>query len=292
MSLISLFDLNLEKIENLFRYAEFFKNKKTDSLFSNHIVAHLFFEPSTRTRMSFETATYRLGAKSVLLSGSHGTSLEKEESPLDTVKNVAAMNPDLLVVRCADTVDLAQCQKQLRVPIINAGWGKLGHPSQALLDILCLREKLNGISGQRILFVGDTRHSRVFASHQELSQILKYEIAVCGPEHLIFKGFQGVRFTSLDEGLRWCDSAYFLRYQKERFDTDDMLVGWDAYQLNEVSIKHMKSNAFFMHPGPVNWGREITESVLGDSRNLILNQVTWGVYLRMALIYATFRNEI
>lgn len=293
MSLLSLKGLNSEKVRNLFLMARFFKEKKASSPLQDKLVAHIFFEPSTRTRLSFETATFRLGAKSLLISGSVGTSLEKKETYLDTLMNVSVMGPDTMVVRCGDDVDLNQIASTVGIPVINAGWGTQGHPTQALLDIFTLVEKGVDITNLNLLFVGDIKHSRVFASHAELSAILGYKIGFCGPDNFKRLSFQGPCFNNLKDGLEWASVTYVLRYQKERFEGSTNLdsMNWKEFQINSDSLKNLKSGSYFMHPGPVNWGTEIAQELMADDRNLILDQVRHGVCLRTALLYESLGGK-
>lgn len=304
MSVVSLSDLTLQQVESTFINSDFFKAKNVNPLLSDIVVANVFFEPSTRTRMSFEMATLRLGAKSILFNGKIGTSLEKEETLSDTVLNIAAMKPDIMVIRCGDDLNLRAVQKDIDIPIINAGWGTQGHPTQALLDIATLRSKGRNTAHERILFVGDIKHSRVVASHRELAAVLKYEIAFCGPTSLMPMDSKVPIFKSLSEGLAWATTVIFLRFQKERHQLGGAHAEGGSlqevnhspkpseFQLNKETLKLLKNDAYFMHPGPVNWGVEMTNDVLNDSRCLILNQVNHGVYMRMALIYLVSKREL
>ncbi len=293
MSVVSLSDLTLQQIESTFINSDFFKTKKPNPLLSDIVVANVFFEASTRTRMSFEMATLRLGAKSVLFSGKVGTSLEKEETLSDTVLNIAAMKPDVMVIRCGDDLDLRDMQKRIDVPIINAGWGAKGHPTQALLDIATLRGRDRNLAAEKVLFVGDIKHSRVVSSHLELAAHLKYEVAFCGPSSFIPADTKVPVFKSLKEGLAWATTVIFLRFQKERHQAGaSEAFKPSEFQLNKETLKLLKNDALFMHPGPVNWGVEMTEDVLKDPRCLILDQVNHGVFIRMALIYLVARREL
>lgn len=293
MSFVSISDLSFQQVESIFINSDFFKSKNVNPLLSDIVVANVFFEPSTRTRMSFEMAALRLGAKSILFNGKVGSSLEKEESYIDTVLNIAAMKPNMMVIRSNDELNLEDVKTQIDVPVINAGWGTKGHPTQALLDIATLRANDRPISREKILFVGDIKHSRVVSSHIELAKILNYEIAFCGPEVFLPTGTSFKVFNNLKEGLSWATSAIFLRFQKERHQPNTgVAVKTSAYQLNLETLKFVKNDCFIMHPGPVNWGVEMTEDVLKDSRSLILDQVNQGVYVRMALIYLVAKGEL
>lgn len=292
MSVVSLSDLTLQQVESVFINSDFFKSKNVNPLLSETIVANIFFEPSTRTRMSFEMATMRLGAKSLLFNGKVGTSLEKDETYLDTLLNIVAMRPNIMVIRCGEEVDLKSLTKQIHIPIINAGWGTQGHPSQALLDMATLRSKDKHLAHEKILFVGDIKHSRVVSSHLELGSILKYEVAFCGPEAYMPTNSKVPVFRSLKDGMAWATTVIFLRFQKERHQQGNEPMKTDSFQLNKETLKYLKNDSLFLHPGPVNWGVEMTEDVLRDPRCMILEQVNQGVYIRMALIYLLAKGEL
>jgi aspartate carbamoyltransferase catalytic subunit len=292
MSVVSLSELTLQQVESVFINSDFFKTKNVNPLLSETIVANIFFEASTRTRMSFEMATMRLGAKSILFSGKMGTSLEKDESYLDTLLNIAAMKPNMMVLRCGDDVDLRTIAQQIDIPVINAGWGAKGHPSQALLDIATLRSKDKRMEKERVLFVGDIKHSRVVSSHLELASIMKYEVAFCGPIAYMPTNSKVPVFSTLKEGMAWATTVNFLRVQKERHQMGGESVKTEPFQLNAETLKYLKSDSLFLHPGPVNWGVEMTEDVLKDPRCMILDQVNHGVYIRMALIYMVSKGEL
>ncbi len=294
MSVISLANLTLQQVEATFINSDFFKSKNVNPLLSEVIVANVFFEPSTRTRMSFEMAALRLGAKSILFNGKVGSSLEKDESFTDTVLNIGAMKPNIMIIRCGNDLDLHSLSKQVGIPMINAGWGSKGHPTQALLDIATLKAKDKQLSHEKILFVGDIKHSRVVASHLELSSHLGYQIAFCGPADFIPSDAKIPVFSSLKDGMAWATTVYFLRVQKERHQEDnkERTKKTAAFQLNSESLKFLKPDNLFMHPGPVNWGVEMTNDVLKDSRCLILDQVNQGVYMRMALIYLVSKGQL
>lgn len=251
--------------------------------------ALLFFEPSTRTRFSFEAACSRAGYHPLILDGGIGTSLEKGETIEDTIYNIQAMRPLFFVIRCHDHVDLPQIERHLQVPIINAGWGRKGHPTQALLDAVTMVESWGRVEDKKILFIGDIRHSRVVASHIELAKILGYRIGFCGPDNFLPQvPVEGAEiFNHLGEALLWADAVVALRVQKERHDNENIFLIEDYrenYGLNVARLKGLKSDALVLHPGPVNYGVEIETEVLSDPRCKILTQVENGAFLREALI--------
>ncbi|MGZ3803289.1 MAG: aspartate carbamoyltransferase catalytic subunit [Pseudobdellovibrionaceae bacterium] len=288
-SLIEIANLDLSKIEALFLSALEFSRNPATSNFAAKTAALLFFEPSTRTRFSFETAAARLGLHPLLLDGASGTSLEKGESIEDTVLNISAMEPSAMVIRCGDEVDLYSLQKKLKVPILNAGWGKKAHPSQALLDALTLKANGRDLKKEKLLVVGDIKHSRVMSSHFQLAKILGYEIGVCGPQEFLPENPSGVHFTNLMEGLSWATSVMALRVQHERhsekYSQKNLGASYrEQYGLSLQKLKSWKSDGLVMHPGPVNYGVELDLDVNQDPRCKILEQVKWGTYLRQALL--------
>ncbi len=295
-SLINLSQLSKKNIELLFSESLGLKSKNTLNLGQQNAnvgktAALLFFEPSTRTRFSFEAACVRAGYHPMILDGAHGTSLEKGESILDTVLNIEAMRPSFFIIRADHALDLNQLANQISVPLINAGWGSHGHPTQALLDGLTLFEKWETLQNKKILFIGDIRHSRVVASHFELAKILGYQIGICAPAEFLPKqniennSFQ--YFKTLNQGLSWADAVMALRVQKERHLADsasEILNYSQHYGLNLSNIKQLHEKAWILHPGPINYGIEMESEILLDPRSLILKQVENGVFLREALI--------
>lgn len=256
-------------------------------------VALMFFEASTRTRLSFEMAAHRVGLQTVLFDGGQKTSLEKGETLEDSILNVAAMRPQALVIRCGDQVDLLRISQQVgehfQVPVLNAGWGQQGHPSQALLDYYTLFESFGSLRGLKVLILGDAKHSRVIASHLELSQALGIELSYCGPDFLAPKDFKGRHFQSLSEALSWADAVYCLRFQFERHSTELGISQADYishFQLSEKVIDQsaQNKNLKVLHPGPVNQGLEIEQGLTLSSRSLVFQQVQNGVLVRQALL--------
>jgi aspartate carbamoyltransferase catalytic subunit len=293
MSFLSVSNFSVDQLENLFRTAIFFKTKDVKPKLENKIISLIFFEPSTRTRMSFEMAALRLGAKVNLLNGKAGTSLEKDETQEDTVRNIAAMKPDLLVIRCNDDLDLKQMATEVKPAILNAGWGTQGHPTQALLDILTIKEQDRNIHNEKILFVGDVKHSRVVSSHIELAKLLGYEIAFCGSAEMMPANSTAKYFDKLSDGLEWATTLYSLRVQLERHTEKLSLESFiSQYQVNSSSLAKWKKNGLILHPGPVNYGIELSQEIFKDPRNVILNQVEHGVLIRMALIYHFLKEAL
>lgn len=284
-ALIEIANLDFPKIESLFLSALEFSKIPNSQSFAAQTAALLFFEPSTRTRFSFETAAARLGLHPLLLSGGSGTSLEKGERVEDTVLNIAAMGPAAMVIRCGDEVDLWDLQSKISIPILNAGWGKRAHPTQALLDVLTLRAGGRDLRKEKLLVVGDVKHSRVMGSHFELAKILGYEIGVCGPRDFMPENPSARYFTNLEEGLAWASSVMALRVQHERHGERFPVTQYhEIFGLNLQRLQSWNSDGFILHPGPVNYGVELAEDVHRDPRCQILEQVRWGTYLRQALL--------
>ena len=311
-SLITLKNISQASVHHLFSESLKLKNN-----FSQHgltagvyhsgykgTAALLFFEPSTRTRFSFEAACSRAGFHPLILDGGVGTSLEKGETVEDTILNIEALRPLFFVIRCDDMVNLELIEKTVSVPVINAGWGRRGHPTQALLDALTIYEKHRELKGCRVLFVGDIKHSRVVASHIELSRAMGYQIAFSGPPDFmpdlndpLMKQENSPEFIPLfhrlEEGLGWADVVIALRVQKERHDSENMFLIEDYrehFGLNSHNLRFLKPEGLIMHPGPINYGVEIETETLKDSRCVILKQVENGAFLREALIRHLFEK--
>ncbi|QLY24764.1 aspartate carbamoyltransferase catalytic subunit [Bdellovibrio sp. KM01] len=286
-SILDLVSLEKEKIGRLFSTADQLAlNPFLPSKGFGKTGALLFFEASTRTRMSFETACAQLGVHPMLLDGKSGSSLEKGETLEDTVLNVAAMKPAFVVIRSGDELDFKALAVKLEVPIINAGWGKKGHPTQALLDAYTIRKHLGKIEGQKVLIVGDARHSRVAASHLELAKKLNYEVAFCGPVSFLPESAGIKIFNSLSEGLKWATVAMALRVQLERHQVKYSLEDYRKdFGFTVENLKALSANALIMHPGPINQGTEMDAEVLQkDSRCRVLDQVGNGVLVRQAIL--------
>lgn len=295
-SLIELSHFSEKNITQLFQKCidlkiKFHEHKLSDSVLKG-IAVLLFFEPSTRTRFSFEAACARAGVHPLVLGGASGTSLEKGETMEDTIFNLEAMRPLFFVIRCPDNLDLNAIQKQISVPILNAGWGMRGHPTQTLLDAVTLYERWGTLQNKKILFVGDIKHSRVVGSHLQLSSIMNYQIGYCAPIELLPSNYDAKKnqtFDKLEEGLKWADAVVALRVQKERHvdlaRTDHFIADYrEAFGLNSKKLEKFKSDGFILHPGPINYGVELEKEVLKDPRSVILNLVENGAFMRETLV--------
>ena len=287
--------LKEEDIHLIFKTADHFKEvinrpiKKVPSL-RDITIANLFFENSTRTKLSFELAEKRLSADVINFSTSH-SSLNKGETLIDTVKNILAMKVDIVVMRHPNPGAALFLSKNVDACIINAGDGTHEHPSQALLDVFSIKEKLGDIKGKKIAIVGDILHSRVALSNIFALKMLGAEVRLCGPKSLIPKHIHslGVSFsTNFIETLKWCDAVNMLRIQNERLDSNYFPSNREysqLYGLNRNKLKLIKKEIFILHPGPINRGVEITSDVADSENAIILDQVENGVAVRMALIY-------
>lgn len=290
-SMIDLKSFSAVQIEEIFALAKHLKtSSSSDILKTGKTVALMFFEPSTRTRLSFETAAHRCGLGPIIFEGGGKTSLEKGETIEDSVLNVAAMNPQVLVIRCGNEVNLPQLAKQIPQPIINAGWGVKGHPTQALLDLFTLQQRWQNLRGQKLVIVGDVRHSRVAASHLELAKLCGIELAFCGPKEFLptMTSDTDVKiFSDLSAALSWADAVMALRVQFERHGSGMTIFKEDyrhQFGLTVAAMKNFKASGLILHPGPVNHGIEMDTEVLADPRSLVLEQVSCGVFVREALL--------
>jgi aspartate carbamoyltransferase catalytic subunit len=288
-------ELSREDIQQILDTADSFKEistraiKKVPTLRGKTII-NLFFEPSTRTRTSFEIAGKRLSADVINISGSTSSTV-KGENLIDTARNLEAMNPDILVVRhnCSGAPELLA--KFINCPIINAGDGAHEHPSQALLDLLTIRAHKGTLEGLTVAIVGDINHSRVARSNIKAMQTMGMKVRVVGPPPLIPIGIEslGVEVShNLTEAIKDVDVVMVLRIQLER-QNQGLLSSLREYSnyfcLTSKSLAQARDDILIIHPGPVNRGIEIALDVMESPRSLILNQVTNGVAIRMALFY-------
>ena len=287
--------LNKNDIDLIFETANHFKEvinrpiKKVPSL-RGITIANLFFENSTRTKLSFELAEKRLSAD-VLNFSANQSSVKKGETLIDTVNNILAMKVDIVVMRHPNVGAGVFLSKHVDAKIINAGDGTHEHPTQALLDSYSIKEKLGTIKGKKIVIVGDILHSRVALSNIFALKLQGAEVKVCGPTTLIPKYITslGVEVeTNIKKALEWCDVANVLRVQHERMDINYFPSTREYTQLfgiNNEILDNLGKKITIMHPGPINRGVEITSDVADSDQSIILNQVENGVAVRMAVIY-------
>jgi len=287
--------LNKQDIQLIFETADHFKEvinrpiKKVPSL-RDITIANLFFENSTRTKLSFELAEKRLSADVINFSASQ-SSVKKGETLIDTVNNILSMKVDMVVMRHPNPGACVFLSKHVNASIINAGDGAHEHPTQALLDSYSIRERLGDVKGKKVVIVGDILHSRVALSNIFALQLQGAEVMVCGPKTLIPKYIDklGVKVeTNLLKALNWCDVANMLRVQNERMDISyfpSTREYTQQYGVNRDLLDSLEKEITIMHPGPINRGVEITSDVADSKQAIILDQVQNGVAIRMAVIY-------
>jgi aspartate carbamoyltransferase catalytic subunit len=293
--LLGIKNLKTEDINLIFETAENFKEvinrpiKKVPSL-RDITIANIFFENSTRTKLSFEIAEKRLSAEVVNFSSS-GSSVKKGETLLDTVNNILAMKVDMVVMRHASAGAPHFLAKHIDAKIINAGDGTHEHPTQALLDCFSIREKLGEVQGKKVCLFGDILHSRVALSNIFALKKLGADVMVCGPATLLPKHIKdlGVKVElDLRKALEWCDVANVLRIQLER-QTIKYFPSLREYSLyygiNKQILDSLNKQIVIMHPGPINRGVELSSDVADSEHSIILNQVENGVAIRMAVLY-------
>lgn len=293
--LLGIKNITTEDIELIFETADNFKEvinrpiKKVPSL-RDVTIANVFFENSTRTRLSFELAQKRLSADVVNFSAST-SSVKKGETLLDTVNNILAMKVDMIVMRHASAGAPHFLSRHIKANIINAGDGTHEHPTQALLDAYSIREKLNGVAGKKVAIIGDILHSRVALSNIFALNKLGAEVMVCGPPTLLpkFIGKLGVKVElDLQKALVWCDVANVLRIQLERQQLKyfPSLREYALYYgITKKTLDGLKKEIVLMHPGPINRGVELSSDAADSQHSIILDQVENGVAVRMAVMY-------
>ena len=252
---------------------------------ASRYAAFIFFEPSTRTRASFEVASYKLGIQTLCPEFGAGSSLIKGESLVDTVQNIAAMDPDVMIIRYGECAELNDYLRTSEIPVINAGSGKAEHPTQALLDAFTIFESLGDLEQQKVLIVGDIIHGRVAQSNIKLLQALGAEVAICGPDHFVTPVPEGVRrIEKLEEAMDWASVVMALRIQAERHTEEKPLESYhQEFGITQERMKNLGAG-ILLHPGPINHGVEVESEVLKDPRCRVLTQVKNGVYIRAAVL--------
>ncbi len=294
-NLLGAEELSRSEIEWLLQRGRFYKPnsnetpKKLDTLRGCSIV-NLFFEPSTRTRTSFEIAAKRLGADTIGIQA-QGSSLSKGESLVDTLNTLAAMSPDAIVMRHAASGAPHFLSRHLATPMINAGDGRHEHPTQALLDAFTILEVKDTLEGLRVALIGDISHSRVARSNVHLLSKFGVDIVLCGPATMVSgnmtKISPGVTLTyDMNEAVADADVIMMLRVQLERQNVE-IFPKSEYFQFYGLTLEHLKlakPDAIVLHPGPINRGRELSNEVADSQRSMILNQVENGVAIRMAVL--------
>ena len=299
--LLGIKDLSIEEIELIFDTAKMFKEvlsrpiKKVPSL--RHLtIANIFFENSTRTKLSFELAEKRLSADIINFSSSL-SSIIKGESLLDTINNILVMKVDMIIMRHPSPGAPHFISNKINASIINAGDGTHEHPTQALLDSFSIKEKLGSLKGKKIAIIGDILHSRVAISNIYSLKKLGAEVMLCGPKTLMPKfmnEFGVIIENDIKKALKWCDVANVLRIQLERQEIKyfPSLREYSLYfGINKKLLDRINKDIIIMHPGPINRGIEISSDVADSKNSIILDQVENGVAIRMAVMYLLSLNN-
>ena len=293
--LLGLEELTQEELEFILETAKSFKEvssreiKKVPALRGKTVV-NLFYEPSTRTRVSFEVAAKRLSAD-VINIAVETSSVKKGETLIDTGRNIQALKADIIVIRHSASGAAAMLARHVNISVVNAGDGWHEHPTQALLDIFTLKEKLGKISGLKVSIVGDIAHSRVARSNIWALTKLGARVTVCAPKILIPAGIEemGAKVTyDIDEALHGADAVNVLRMQFERDGEEafpKQLEYFKNYGITSERLERAKANIVIMHPGPINRGIEISSEVADGKNSVILEQVTNGIAVRMAVLF-------
>lgn len=293
--LLGIKNITPKDIELVFETADFFKDLinrpvKQVAPMRDVTIANVFFENSTRTRLSFELAQKRLSANVINFAASN-SSVKKGETLLDTVNNILAMKVDMIVMRHASVGAPHFLAKHIKANIVNAGDGTHEHPTQALLDSYSIREKLGDVAGKKVAIIGDILHSRVALSNIFALQKLGAKVMVCGPPTLLpkFIGSLGVQVElDVKKALEWCDVANVLRIQLERQQLKyfPSLREYTLYYgINKKMLDSLKKQIILMHPGPINRGVELSSDAADSAHSIILDQVENGVAVRMAVLY-------
>jgi len=300
-NLIGVKNLNINDIKLIFKTADNFKEvinrpiKKVPSL-RDITIANLFFENSTRTKLSFELAEKRLSADIINFSASQ-SSLKKGESLIDTINNILSMKVDMIVIRHPNAGVPEFISSKVDATIINAGDGAHEHPTQALLDSYSIREALGEIRNKNILIVGDIIHSRVALSNIFALKMQGANVKLCGPNSLMPKYINklGVEvINNFDDALQWCDVVNMLRIQNERMNKSffpSVREYVSLYGLNNERLRKLDRDIIIMHPGPINRGVELTSEIADSKNSIILDQVENGVAIRMAVIYLLAKQK-
>lgn len=295
---LNIKELPKSYIEDIISRSEEIHNNSNIKKYSENVVASLFFEPSTRTKTTFELASKRLSSNFINIDISN-SSTAKGESIIDMVKTIEAMNCQMFVVRHSvpGTAHYIAESVSKNISVINAGDGSNEHPTQAMLDVFTIKKHKGGFQDLKISIVGDILHSRVAKSLiYALNTLGTKQINIVGPEKLIPEDYQELNvnyFSNMDEGINDADVIIMLRLQKERMH--DALISldtyYDDYGLNESRLKYAKGDVIVMHPGPINRGIEIESTVADGPNSVILNQVSYGISVRMAIMSMLFDNN-
>lgn len=289
MNILKLADFQVEEIEEILENAAAFKSgRKKINYNGEKIIANLFFEPSTRTHYSFETAELKLGCKTMNFEA-ETSSMKKGETLYDTVKTFESLGVDAVVIRNREDEYYKQLEN-IKIPILNGGDGTKDHPSQSLLDLYTIKEEFGHFEGLKVLIVGDIKHSRVAHSNIKVMERLGMKVYTSGPEE--YKD-DDLEFVDFDEYLPKVDVVMLLRIQLERHSTETIVNKEEynsKYGLNKNNITKMKENAIIMHPAPFNRNVEIADEIVECDKSRIFKQIENGVYVRMAMIEKALEN--
>ena len=289
MNILKLADLEVKEIEEILDNAAAFKSGiKKINYKGEKIIANLFFEPSTRTHYSFETAELKLGCKTIDFAP-ESSSMKKGETLYDTIKTFESFGVDGVVIRHREDEYYKQLEN-IKIPILNGGDGTKDHPSQSLLDLYTIKEEFGHFEGLKVLIVGDIKHSRVAHSNIKVMERLGMTVYTSGPEE--FKD-EDLEFVNFDEYLPKVDVVMLLRIQLERHAQNTNIDAKDYnsnYGLNKENVTKMKENAIIMHPAPFNRNVEISDDVVECDKSRIFNQIENGVFVRMAMIEKALEN--
>ena len=299
--LIDTEPLTRPEIETLLDVASAFKaamgnGSNQKSLLEGQTIVNLFLEPSTRTRLAFEVAANRLGADTITVTGS-ASSLTKGETLRDTARNMQALGADMIIMRHSSSGSPNYLSKLIDLPVVNAGDGSHAHPTQALLDAFTLLEKFGSLDGKRITILGDILFSRVARSNIHCLQKLGAQVTVAGPSTLVPKSFEAMGVTvshDLKDALEGADAVMLLRIQHERQSASHFpSIGeyTSSFGLNKERAKWLKPGAIIMHPGPINRGVEIDSELADSDQSVILEQVTNGIVVRMAVMHLCYSHS-
>lgn len=283
--LLSIADLSTEEIQGLLKDAEYYLEGRNTELPNKMFVANLFFEPSTRTRFSFEVAEKKLGLE-VLNFEATNSSVQKGETLYDTVKTIESIGADVVVIRHSHDTFYDQLINNISIPILNAGSGCGQHPTQSLLDLLTIQQEFGQINGLKIAIVGDIRHSRVAKSNAEVLNRMGAKLMFSAPKEWQDPSIQHGKYVSIDEAVEEADVVMLLRIQHERHHEgkDHSFDYHKEFGLTVERERKMKSHAIILHPAPVNRGVEIADELVECSRSRIFKQMKNGVAIRMAVL--------
>ncbi|MHA6486624.1 aspartate carbamoyltransferase catalytic subunit [Bacillus cabrialesii] len=290
--LTTMSELSTEEIKDLLQTARDLKSGNTDNGLAGKFAANLFFEPSTRTRFSFEVAEKKLGMNVLNLDGT-STSVQKGETLYDTIRTLESIGVDVCVIRHSEDEYYKELVSQVNIPILNAGDGCGQHPSQSLLDVMTIYEEFNTFKGLTVSIHGDIKHSRVARSNAEVLTRLGARVLFSGPSEWQDEENTFGTFASMDEAVESSDVVMLLRIQNERHQSAVSQKGYlNQYGLTVERAERMKQHAIIMHPAPVNRGVEIDDSLVESNKSRIFKQMQNGVFIRMAVIQRALQTNV